>query len=94
MQQHDGHLAKPGILSMIELMAKTAREERVGLFERFAIMRHWVENERVPFGAFLSPDGLHMNDWSYACVAKLLADAIADAARSASPAIAKARRPR
>ena len=27
-----------------------------------------------------SPDKLHMNDWSYACVAKLLAAAIADAA--------------
>ncbi len=24
------------------------------------------------FDAFVSPDGLHMNDWSYACVAKLL----------------------
>ena len=27
-----------------------------------------------------SPDHLHMNDWSYACVAKLLAGAIAEAA--------------
>ena len=29
---------------------------------------------------FVSPDELHMNDWSYACVAKLLAAAIAAAA--------------
>ena len=34
----------------------------------------------MPFEAFLSPDGLHMNDWSYNCFAKALADAIADAA--------------
>jgi hypothetical protein len=34
----------------------------------------------MPFEAFLSPDGLHMNDWSYNCFAKGLADAIADAA--------------
>ena len=24
----------------------------------------------MPFETFVSPDGLHMNDWSYACVAK------------------------
>jgi hypothetical protein len=30
----------------------------------------------MTFEQFLSPDGLHMNDWSYACVAKLLAAAI------------------
>jgi len=35
----------------------------------------------MPFDAFLSPDELHMNDWSYGCVAKLLAGAIADAAQ-------------
>jgi hypothetical protein len=34
----------------------------------------------LPFRAFLSPDGLHMNDWSYACLAKALGLAIAEAA--------------
>jgi len=29
---------------------------------------------------FLSPDELHMNDWSYGCFAKLLADTIVEAA--------------
>ena len=29
---------------------------------------------------FVSPDRLHMNDWSYACWAKLLGAAIAEAA--------------
>ena len=28
---------------------------------------------RMPFEQFVTPDGLHMNDWGYACVAKLLA---------------------
>jgi hypothetical protein len=36
--------------------------------------------ENIPFSKFLSPDELHMNDWSYACVAKLLGGAIAEAA--------------
>jgi acyl-CoA thioesterase I len=34
----------------------------------------------MPFEAFLSVDQLHMNDWSYGCLAKVLANAIADAA--------------
>jgi len=51
---------------------------KVGLFDRFSTMRHWVDNEHMAFEQFLSPDLLHMNDWSYACIAKLLASAIAD----------------
>ena len=31
---------------------------------------HWHEVEHMPFETFVSPDDLHMNDWSYACVAK------------------------
>jgi hypothetical protein len=34
----------------------------------------------IPFEAFLSPDLLHMNDWSYGCLAKLLSSAMAEAA--------------
>ena len=43
-------------------------------------MRDWHDVEHMPFEAFVAPDGLHMNDWSYACVAKLLAAAITEAA--------------
>jgi hypothetical protein len=57
----------------------TAKAEHVCLFHRFDLMRHWHETERLPFKAFVSPDGLHMNDWSYACLAKALGLAIAEA---------------
>jgi hypothetical protein len=43
-------------------------------------MRHWYSVEHLPFQAFLSADGLHMNDWSYACLARALATAIGQAA--------------
>ena len=43
-------------------------------------MRHWHEAEHLPFETFVSPDGLHMNDWSYGCLAKALGVAIAEAA--------------
>ena len=35
----------------------------------------------MPFDQFVTADGLHMNDWGYACVAKLLATAILDGAK-------------
>ena len=34
----------------------------------------------ICFEKFVSPDRLHMNDWGYACLAKLLGAAIAEAA--------------
>ena len=73
-------LAKPETPDMEEQIALAAKETNVDLFSRFAIMRSWSEVEHMPFDVFVSPDGLHMNDWSYACVAKLLAGAIAEAA--------------
>ena len=41
-------------------------------------MRFWHDAEHLPFEQFVTPDGLHMNDWGYGCVAKLLASAILD----------------
>ena len=73
-------IAKPNATGMVSLIATTAKAENVCLFGRFELMRHWVEAEHLPFETVLSPDGLHMNDWSYACLAKWLAAAIAEAA--------------
>jgi lysophospholipase L1-like esterase len=73
-------IAKPAVDDMVALLAKIAKEEKVGLFRRFAMMRGWHDTENLPFDAFVSPDGLHMNDWSYACLAKGLGMAIAEAA--------------
>ena len=73
-------IAKPNAEGMVSLIATAAKAEHVCLFHRFALMRQWYEADRLPFEAFLSPDGLHMNDWSYACLAKWLGAAIAEAA--------------
>ena len=73
-------IAKRNADAMVSLIAATAKAEHVSLFHRFDLMRHWHETEHLPFRAFLSPDGLHMNDWSYACLAKALGLAIAEAA--------------
>lgn len=65
---------------MVSVIATEATNRGVDLFPRFAVMRDWHEAQAIPFEAFLSPDLLHMNDWGYACLAKLLGAAIAEAA--------------
>jgi acyl-CoA thioesterase I len=72
--------AKAQIESMVSLVATLAKQYNVNLFRRFAVMQNWRKTSGIPFETFVSPDGLHMNDWGYGCVAKILAGAIADAA--------------
>ncbi len=73
-------LAKAQTEFMLGVIAEAANQSRVNVFDRFAVMRYWHVTQRIAFSTFLSPDELHMNDWSYACVAKLLGGAIAEAA--------------
>jgi acyl-CoA thioesterase I len=73
-------IAKPETDDMVEQIALAAKTENVDLFDRFAIMRNWSEVQHLSFDTFVAPDHLHMNDWGYSCVAKLLTAAIADAA--------------
>jgi acyl-CoA thioesterase I len=73
-------LAKSETEGMLEQIALAAKQEDVDLFQRFAVMRNWHDVQHLSFDAFVSPDRLHMNDWSYACIAKLLGSAIAEAA--------------
>jgi lysophospholipase L1-like esterase len=73
-------IAKHDAELMVDLISLAAKDSNVDLFQRFAVMRHWRLTENIPFETFVSPDELHMNDWSYACIAKLLAGAIAEAA--------------
>src|SRR5262249_35675462 len=65
---------------MVALISRASRDMNINLFQRFALMRYWRLTKELPFSAFLSKDELHMNDWSYGCIAKLLARAVADAA--------------
>jgi acyl-CoA thioesterase-1 len=86
-------IAKHDADLMVDLIAGAAKENSVNLFQRYALMRYWRLTEDVPFGKFVSKDELHMNDWSYGCVAKLLAGAIQDVVMRAT-VTATARPPR
>jgi acyl-CoA thioesterase I len=82
-------IAHPDVDGMVALIANAAKADHIGVFHRFDLMHHWYESEHLPFETFVSPDGLHMNDWSYACLAKWLGVAIAEtAARPTATAVA------
>jgi len=74
-------IVKPEAARMVELIATTAKRENVDLFRRYDVMKRWRDVDRLGFETFVAPDGLHLNDWSYACMAKGLGTAIAEAAR-------------
>ncbi|BBK30557.1 lysophospholipase L1-like esterase [Stella humosa] len=74
-------LAKPMAASVLLATDQVARQNGIGLFRRFDIMRHWVQGGVLTFPVLLDPDQLHLNDRGYACVAAAMTDAIIQAAR-------------
>lgn len=70
----------PDHADMVALLDRVAAEENVGLFRRFRIMRSWIESGRMTNDEMLSSDGLHLNDLSYDCIGRLMAQSIADSA--------------
>jgi lysophospholipase L1-like esterase len=77
-------ITKHDVDGMVDLIDLTAKQANVDLFQRFAVMRYWRLTEDLPFSTFSSPDELHMNDWGYGCLAKLMAGALHEAASRAT----------
>jgi len=90
-------LARPAYGEMERLLADAAKRHRIGLFHRFAIMRYWQGTQASDAPKMVGPDGLHMTDRGYSCLAADLADAVAAnwraqriaAERSATPRLAR-----
>jgi len=77
-------IAKPDLPKLIRLLSDIGKEFGINVFRRCEVMRYWHDVAGIPFNTFITEDELHMNDWGYDCMAKLLAAAIAHAA--ATPA--------
>ena len=75
-------LARPAYAEMERLIADLARGTKVGLFRRFEIMKEWDHTEQLAPASSVGPDGLHMTDAGYACLANQLAEALASNWRS------------
>jgi len=61
---------------MVKALSHIAQLRHIGIFPRFEVMRDWHEKQSLPVDSFVIADGLHMNDWGYACFAQLLGDDI------------------
>ncbi len=75
-------LARPAHARVVDTIGMAANDTKVGVFRRFAIMQHWVSSGQYRMDDVISRDGLHLNDVSYGCIARLLADSLATAARA------------
>ncbi|MGH7366790.1 MAG: SGNH/GDSL hydrolase family protein [Candidatus Rokuibacteriota bacterium] len=61
---------------IVDSIGAVANDAKVAVFRRFAVMRHWISSGQHKVEDVISRDGLHMNDASYACIARLLADSL------------------
>lgn len=75
-------LARRTHLPVVASIATVANETNVAVFQRFAVMRHWIASGQYKMEDIISSDGLHMTDLSYSCIARLLADGLVAATES------------
>ncbi|WLB56653.1 SGNH/GDSL hydrolase family protein [Bradyrhizobium sp. 521_C7_N1_3] len=73
-------LASAGYSTMEDIIIDVAKQERVGLFSRFALMRNSV-SAGVAQSALVTWDGLHNTADGYDCIGRALARAISTSAR-------------
>jgi acyl-CoA thioesterase-1 len=73
-------LASASYSTMEGIIADVAKQERVGLFSRFALMRNSI-NAGVAQSSLVSFDGLHNTADGYDCIGRALARAISTSAR-------------
>ena len=73
-------LGRPIHKAIVDTIGEVSNDLKVAVFRRFAVMRYWVTSGQYRMEDIISQDQLHMNDASYHCIARLLADSLASAA--------------
>src|SRR6266581_4190617 len=73
-------LGRPIHKAIVDTIGEVSNDLKVALFRRFAVMRYWVTSGQYRMEDIITQDQLHMNDASYHCIARLLADSLASAA--------------
>lgn len=69
-------LERRATAAMEQLIAEIAQHAGVGLFRRFAVMQHWRAAQPPESPGMIGPDGLHMTNAGYTCLAIELAKAL------------------
>jgi len=73
-------LGRPIHKAIVDTIGEVSNDLKVAVFRRFAVMRYWVTSGQYRMEDMITQDQLHMNDASYHCIARLLADSLASAA--------------
>ena len=79
-------LGRPIHKAIVDTISEVSNDLKVAVFQRFAVMRHWVTSGQYRMEDIIAHDQLHMNDASYYCIAHLLADSLASTALATPPA--------
>ena len=74
-------LQHPRYREMERAIASAAHAEDVPVIHRFAMMREWAEEGRMPLSIMLAHDKLHMTDMSYDCLARQVGRSIVGAVK-------------
>lgn len=64
---------------LVGRIARAAEEDRVNVFRRFDLMRHWVDHDHIPIEDLVRKGDekmLHMSDWATDCVTRALFQSI------------------
>jgi acyl-CoA thioesterase-1 len=78
--------AEAAVQKLNAVLADVALSAKVVLLPRHDLMRYWLTSGQFTPTALLGPDGLHMTDASYACLAERIADLFRTARPVAAPA--------
>jgi hypothetical protein len=70
---------------VVDAIGAAASDTKVAMFRRFAVMRYWISSGQFRMDDVISRDGLHLNDVSYGCIARLLADSLVTAVGTVAP---------
>ena len=78
MQYFPGAEKIPNFSRYLVAMRQIAKDQRVPLVQRYAIMRHLVSSAQYTPRQLLASDLFHPNDFTYDCLGKVLANALQD----------------
>lgn len=71
---------------LVARISRAAEDASVNVFSRFALMRHWVDRDRITIGKLVrndDPSRLHMSDWATNCITVALFQSIRRAVEAA-----------
>lgn len=57
-----------------DAMERIAVEQNIPMFDRYALMKRWIDSGKYSFADVLASDSFHPNDFTYRCMAQVVAE--------------------